>query len=132
MNKDYKKLYEDALERAKIKRDEYIRLDGSESYVPQDIEYIFPELKGSEDERIRKELIEFVKSRGGFKQEYIAWLENQREQKPNFCHHEVDLSDCSEEYRKAYYDGWNNCNQQHAQLEAERKPTNNPKFKAGD
>lgn len=42
------------------------------------------------------------------------------EQKPNFCHHEVDLSNCSEEYRKAYYDGWNNCNQQHAQLEAEQ------------
>jgi len=31
----------------------------------------------SKDERIRKELIEFVKSRGGFKQEYIAWLETQ-------------------------------------------------------
>lgn len=43
------------------------------------------------------------------------------EQKPNFCHHEVDFSNCSEEYRKAYYDGWNNCNQQHAQLKAEQK-----------
>lgn len=31
------------------------------------------------------------------------------EQKPNYCYHEVDLSGCSEEYRKAYYDGWNNC-----------------------
>ena len=44
------------------------------------------------------------------------------EQKPDFCHHEVDFSDCSEEYRKAYYDGWNNCNQQHSQLKAEQKP----------
>lgn len=44
------------------------------------------------------------------------------EQKPAFCHHEVDLSGCSEEYRKAYYDGWNNCNQQHSQLKAEHKP----------
>ena len=51
----------------------------------------------------------------------IAWLEKQGE-KPNFCHHEVDLSGCSEEYRKAYYDGWNNCNQQHEQLKAEQKP----------
>lgn len=41
---------------------------------------VFPELAESEDEKIRKELIEFVKSRGGFKQEYIAWLEKQ--QKP--------------------------------------------------
>lgn len=48
-------------------------------------------------------------------------MEKQGEQKPNFCHHEVDLSDCSEEYRKAYYDGWNNCNQQYVQLEAEQK-----------
>ena len=34
-----------------------------------------------EDERIRKELIEFVKSRGGFKQKYITWLEKQGEKK---------------------------------------------------
>ena len=46
-------------------------------------------------------------------------LEKQGEQKPNFCHHEVDLSDCSEEYRKAYYDGWNNCNMQHSQCKSE-------------
>ena len=41
------------------------------------MENLFSELKESEGERIRKELIEFVKSRGGFKQEYIAWLEKQ-------------------------------------------------------
>ena len=40
--------------------------------------------------------------------------------KPNWCHHKVDLSNCSEEYRKAYYDGWNNCNQQHSQCESEK------------
>ena len=48
--------------------------------------------------------------------------ESEDEQKPNYCHHEVDLSNCSEEYCKAYYDGWNNCNQQHSQLRAEQKP----------
>lgn len=47
------------------------------------------------------------------------------EHKSDFCHHEVDFSNCSEEYRKGYYDGWNNCNQQHAQLEAEQKPIPN-------
>lgn len=51
----------------------------------------------------------------------IKHLEKQGEKKPDFCYHEVDLSNCSEEYRKAYYDGWNNCNQQHTQLEAEQK-----------
>jgi len=50
---------------------------------------------------------------------YCKYIEKQGEQKPNFCHHEVDFSDCSEEYRKAYYDGWDNCNQQHSQLEAD-------------
>lgn len=61
-----------------------------------------------------------------------CWLDEQRigaigmaikalqgEHKPNFCHHEVDLSNCSEEYRNAYYDGWNNCNMQHSQLKSE-------------
>ena len=43
-------------------------------------EEIFPELKESEDEKIRKELIEFVRNRGGFKQEWISWLEKQCEQ----------------------------------------------------
>ena len=96
------------------------------------IEELIPELKESEDERIRKVLIElskevaqeqFFTNRGTNLQNVIAWLEKQGEQKPNYCHHEVDLSNCSEEYTKGYYDGWNNCNQQHAQLEAEQNLT---------
>ena len=96
------------------------------------MEQLFPELKESEDERIRKEIIEsmrhqmdrFSDAPNVIKKykKWIAWLEKRGEQKPDYCHHEVDLSGCSEEYRKAYYDGWNNCNQQHAQLEAEQKP----------
>ena len=46
---------------------------------------MFPELKESEGERTRKELINFVKSHlAGFPQceKYIAWLEKQGEQKP--------------------------------------------------
>lgn len=48
-------------------------------------------------------------------------LEKQGEQsiEPKWCHHKVDLSNCSEEYRKAYYDGWNNCNMQHSQCRVE-------------
>ena len=46
----------------------------------------------------------------------------QRKQKPNYCHHEVDETGWTEEYRKAYYDGWNNCNMQHEQAKAEQKP----------
>ena len=47
---------------------------------------------------------------------------------PNACN--IDLSDCSEEYRKAYYDGWNNCNLQHASVE--QKHVDPHKFKVGD
>ena len=41
------------------------------------LETFIPELKESEYERIRKEIIEIIKSRSDFKQEYIAWLEKQ-------------------------------------------------------
>lgn len=117
---DYKQKYEEALERAKkyYNRELYAECNGSL------VEDIFPELCESEDEKIRNEIIQSIQDNmcGIHKDKCIAWLEKQAEQKPNFCHHEVDFSDCSEEYRKAYYDGWNNCNQQHAQLEAEQKP----------
>lgn len=63
------KAYDEALERAK------------RMFSEKELNYLFPELKENEGERIRKELIEFIKSRGGFKQEYIAWLDKQGEQK---------------------------------------------------
>ena len=49
----------------------------------QTIEKAFPELKESEDERIRKELISFITDRKNWfpkeetKASWIAWLENQ-------------------------------------------------------
>ena len=44
------------------------------------IEEIFPELKESEDERIRKEIIEYIKT-GTYHKDWIAWLEKQNKQK---------------------------------------------------
>ena len=112
---NYEKMYKEALKKAK---------DG------KPIEEIFPEL--TTNERIIKEIRGFLcwaNERGSITnyqfKSWISWLEKQGEQKPiepNWVHHKVDLSDCSEEYCKAYYDGWNNCNQQHAQLEAEQNP----------
>ena len=112
---NYEKMYKEALKKAK---------DG------KPIEEIFPEL--TTNERIIKEIRGFLcwaNERGSITnyqfKSWISWLEKQDEQKPiepNWVHHKVDLSDCSEEYCKAYYDGWNNCNQQHAQLEAEQNP----------
>lgn len=53
------------------------------------VEVIFPELKESEDERIRKELIQYIKdiNKTGhllsrYSEEWLAWLEKQGEQKP--------------------------------------------------
>lgn len=90
------------------------------------------ELKEYDDEMIRKEIISVVEQYVKMCEresapcspedidKWFAWLEKQGS-KPNWCHHKVDLSNCSEEYRKAYYDGWNNCNQQHSQCESEKK-----------
>ena len=61
------------------------------------------------------ELMEYVKVRG------TKLVELARMKKPDYCHHEVELEGNSEEYRKAYYDGWNNCNQQHEQAKNDNK-----------
>lgn len=82
----------------------------------------------SEDERIRKSIVatieqcpdDFLNPKN--RDRMLAYLEKQKEQKPNYCHHEVDETGWTEKYRKAYYDGWNNCNMQHEQLKADQKP----------
>ncbi len=55
---DYEKKYKEALERC---REFYAKF--SNKQIKEEIEVIFPELKESEDERIRKELISFFKDR---------------------------------------------------------------------
>ena len=66
MEKDYKKLYEeehkkyeDALGRARGHHS--VALHYSIANEIQELEHIFPELKESEGERIRKELISLIK-----------------------------------------------------------------------
>jgi len=107
---DYKQKYEQAIEIIKK-----IKAANKENKSLVDfIEYKYPELKESEDERIRKELIECVKGiyKGCCTEEarkernmYLAWLEKQGEQKsadkvePKFkvgdwvvhCNEDVDL-----------------------------------------
>ena len=45
------------------------------------LEYIFPELKESEDDdkRISKEITQFLKQNNGWNREWLAWLEKQGE-----------------------------------------------------
>lgn len=84
---DYEKKYKEALERAK---ELIAKWSGkNKDFYTEDYSYIFPELRESEDERIRKELIEFIKwsvdrhfMREDFHQakrpsEWIAYLEKQ-------------------------------------------------------
>lgn len=73
------KAYDEALEMAKK------LIENEETNVPvfyvNNIKDIFPELKESEGERIRKELIDFVKSRlAGFPdcKRFTDWLEKQK------------------------------------------------------
>ena len=85
---DYEQKYKEALERArKIEKGEPLDVpDGTSIPVA-----IFPELKEAEGEKIRKELIKFLRNlfnnysyfiKDPFYTECIAWLEKQREQKP--------------------------------------------------
>ena len=70
---DYEKKYKEALERAKSFKTPELR----------DVaEYIFHELKESEDEKTRKRIIALVNAhgQGRFKVSMLAWLEKQGEQ----------------------------------------------------
>lgn len=71
---DYKERYNAALERAKERY--------SACSAPALLEYIFPELKESEDgknKRISKEITQFLKQNNGWNREWLAWLEKQGE-----------------------------------------------------
>ena len=73
------KAYDEALERAQ-------KATRAGSDVATDIvQYIFPVLAESEDERIRKEIYKYIKDTmvgGTLRTECLAWLEKQKEQKP--------------------------------------------------
>ena len=118
---DYKEKYNKLVEAIKVLQETNSSDEGIQNWVNDNV----PELRKSEDEKISKLCKELIES--AFMNELcnkeerdtcIAWLEKQKSE-PNWCHHKVDLSNCSEEYRKAYYDGWYNCNIQHSQYKSE-------------
>ena len=83
---NYEQKYKEALERAKELNN---RENASVLLLGKCLEYIFPELTESEDERIRKELLYWLKSKDGQTlpiDKYnaaIAWLEKQSEDARN-------------------------------------------------
>lgn len=100
---DYKKAYEEALERAKRWADGTLQ---PERTTPQGVcETIFPELAESEDERIRKAIIELLKEFGrddtGIGENtkcMIAWLEKKKE--PENTSASTMIPSCWEEEQK--------------------------------
>lgn len=85
---DYEKAYKEALNRAKLLKDnpEKVVIEKYKGSIHAS-EYIFPELKEGEEEKIKKELIYYIKSfpekiwMGHNKEDVIAWLEKNGEQK---------------------------------------------------
>lgn len=70
----YKKKYEQALAKAKNMIDDLRK--GEDILAVSELESMFPELKGSEDERIRKKLIDFLWNEKIFLQEAHSSVEN--------------------------------------------------------
>lgn len=100
--------YDEALERAKSFQQKF-----GGDYAG----YIFPELRESEDERIRKELINFIlyKAKGVSEEQEHSWvvyLEKQKEQKP------AEWSNEDEEMLKYVIDNVNDAKQLFASKEA--------------
>ena len=104
---DYEKKYKEALERARKIHSEIV--NNEIIGFPGQIEDIFPELRESEDERVRKEMISFLRSpfiKENLTNEKVApwlsYLEKQKEQKhPNGCF-------TCDEYKKGYEEGRRN------------------------
>ena len=100
---DYKEKYENAL--AKIKQ---IFDKGSKFVIRREVfESIFPELRESEDEKIRKEIINYFEcqsrdepERKGIHNRWIDWIEKQGEKKPLYIRFgDVPSNETSKIYR---------------------------------
>ena len=79
---NYEERYKEALERAKVLIDKL-----ESTHIKGFIYHIFPELKESEDERIKREIIAYINELADLKNEkiptnWLAWLERQGEHKP--------------------------------------------------
>jgi hypothetical protein len=146
---DYEKAYKEALERAKKFKSPFCQ---------HAAEVIFPELKESENERIRKGLIKGLYAMRDIHKhqtfsddaidinDAIAWLEKQgnydykRVNLNNFDDRIREFSDMLEDKPKPYWDGWYEAMEwvrTHGnpfEKHGEQKPTNEsePKFKVGD
>jgi hypothetical protein len=151
----YEKKYKEALERMKS----WARGEHPECFTEAQkaAEFIFPELKESEDEKIRKELLAYCKNRAEkyhndpkYKNisAWIAWLEKQGEQKPDkiepkfkvkYANSEYNVLEIKEIAGVTYYGIEDEPNHidyvlpDNCEIVSEKKPANKvePKFKNG-
>lgn len=91
----YEKKYKEALEKVKIWQNHLYEVDDKD--YADELNYIFPELKESEDEKIRKELITHCSNTRCVTEEgaeriakWIAWLEKQGNEYPTFKWHDIN------------------------------------------
>ena len=144
---NYEKKYKDALANA---REEYNTTENVER--KQWLEELFPELKESEDERIRKAILNYLTKMWGNSQDdvcgvhvedAIAWLEKQGQVKESTISHEENdrirkaISQCVEDMRGQFeklYSVHHKDAIAWLEKQAEQKPTDKvkPKFKVGD
>ena len=81
MNTEQKaKAYDEAVKKLKIMHDDWA---ATQNRAAKEVEEIFPELKESEDERIKKAIIEYFESCNIKHLDWIAWVEKQGEPKPS-------------------------------------------------
>lgn len=98
---DYEKKYKEALELARDYYKANLKLNNADENLL--LEDIFPELRGDEDEKIRKALVRFHKSTidiDGIKgADILAWLEKQGESSDQIHYWtEEELDQAAEEY----------------------------------
>ena len=142
---NYEEKYKEALDRAK--KEWLDNLDGAYKNYRERLEIIFPELKESENEKIKKEIIYFL-SRNTFQfgedidkyKSWIAWLEKQGEQ-----HSPIDINKMVDKFAHTEVNGYGipsmiEVDAYHKGIEdtlkkqSEQKPVDKiePKFKVGE
>lgn len=108
----------------KAKRYDEILARAKDTNMPHDmkefVDYLIPELKEGEDERIRKKLISYFSNVKGFssleynygitQEEAVAWLEKQGEQQP--AEDNCKISDCVEKVDMTEYNNGYGCGKQ--------------------
>lgn len=137
------KRYDKAIERAKG------LIDFSSDSELKTLEYVFPELRESEDEKIRKEILDYIDKATGCKS-WVAWLEKQEDKDsqvklPTFTFDDIlALQCCMETVKKVQedkglYEKLNDLHGRvydayHLEKQGEQKPDDKvePKFKVGD